>query len=336
MQSGFALLVGLGIGALVMLVHGYDPLTAYFHLFEKAFGSVPDLMESLAFATPLMLTALAFAVGIKSGLFNIGVEGQVYWGALGAVIIGGTIALPAGLHLLAATAFAMLFGALWALLPAILKAWRGVHEVISTIMLNWIAFWLVMYFVVEHFAMPGRAEITVPALETARYPLLWEGTTLTAAVFAAVAFCFVVYIFLWRTKIGYELRLVGDNPDAARYAGLGLRRVVLISFIIGGLAAGVAGATQILGRPPHFFLFATMGNVMMFGFLGIGVALIGRNHPLGVIFAATFYGGLMHGGKAMEWWAGVPSELVETVLGLIIIALAVPEALALIRRKFKW
>jgi len=334
-ESLVTILIGLIAGALLMIPFGYDPLKAYPALFKGAFGSLSDIMETLAFATPLMLTAVTFAVGVKTGLFNIGAEGQMYLGAIGATAIAGLIPLPPGLHLAVATLFAMLLGALWALPPALLKIWRGVHEVISTIMFNWIATHLSMYIAIYYLAEPGRAERTVPALPSARYPILMEGSTLTAVILVALAFCVGVYIYLWGTKAGYELRLVGENPEAARYAGVDHRRALVLSFAIGGLAAGLAGASQIIGRPPTWSLYATLGNVTTLGFDGIGVALIGRNHPIGGVFAAILYGALQHGGRYMEYHAGVSSELVRAINGLIVIALAVPEVWAIISRRLK-
>jgi len=318
-----------------MIVFGYNPVNAYQALFKGAFGSMPDVLETLAFATPLMLTAITFAIGVKTGLFNIGAEGQVYMGAIGATAIAGKMALPPGLHVAAATIVGMLMGVLWALPPALLKIWRGVHEVISTIMFNWIAFHLSMYIAIYYLAEPGRAERTVPAMPTARYPILMGGTSLTAVIFVVLAFCVGVYIYLWGTRAGYELRLAGENPDAARYAGVSSNRALLLSFLIGGLAAGLAGASQVIGRPPSWSLYATLGNVAGFGFDGLGVALIGRNHPIGGIFAAILFGALQHGGRYMEYHAGVCSELVRAINGLIVIALSVPEIWAIVRRRLK-
>ena len=335
LESVVTILLGLLAGALFMIVFGYNPVNVYQALFKGAFGSMSDVLETLAFATPLMLTAITFAIGVKTGLFNIGAEGQVYMGAIGATAIAGKMALPPGLHVAAATIVGMLMGVLWALPPALLKIWRGVHEVISTIMFNWIAFHLSMYIAIYYLAEPGRAERTVPALPSARYPILMEGSTLTAVILVALAFCVGVYIYLWGTKAGYELRLVGENPEAARYAGVDHRRALVLSFAIGGLAAGLAGASQIIGRPPTWSLYATLGNVTTLGFDGIGVALIGRNHPIGGVFAAILYGALQHGGRYMEYHAGVSSELVRAINGLIVIALAVPEVWAIISRRLK-
>jgi len=330
-ESGVAVAIGLVVGALLMLAFGFDPLRAYAALFAGAFGSTAGILESLAFATPLMVTAVTFAVGVRAALFNIGAEGQMYIGAMGATIVGGAILLPAGIHPVVATIVAMCLGALWALPAAVLKIWRGVHEVVSTIMLNWIALWFVTYLIRNYFSEPGRAERAVPALPTARYPIM--GQTLTTVIVVVVVFCIAVTILLWRTGIGFELRLVGDNPEAAKYAGASSSRAILTSFLVGGLAAGLAGASQILGRPPSYTLYATLGNLINLGFDGIGVALIGRNHPIGGIFAAIFYGGLAHGGRFMEYNVGVASELVDAINGIIVIALAMPEIVAIIRRR---
>lgn len=334
-ESLGTILLGLLAGGVLMLIFRYNPIAAYRAMLVGAFGTPEDIAETLAFATPLMLTAITFAVGVRAGLFNIGAEGQLYLGAIGTVLVASLIPLPAGVHILAVLVAAMLFGALWSLVPGLLKIWRGVHEVISTIMFNWIGFWFSTYLAVNFLVAPGRAEGTRPAMESARLPVLIEGSTLTWALIVAVVFCVIVYLFLWGTRSGYELRLVGENPDAARYAGVNARRTLLMSFLLGGLAAGLAGATQIIGRPPAWRLYATLGNVAGMGFDGLGVALIGRNHPLGIIVAAILYGALLHGGRYMEYDVGVQSELVRAINGLIILALSVPEIWSLIQRRFK-
>jgi len=325
--------LGLVAGGLLVWVFGHSPVAAYRALALGAFGAREDLLETLAFATPLMLTAVTFAVGMRAGLFNIGAEGQLYLGAVGAAFVAGMVPAPPGIHLAAATAAGMVAGAAWALVPAVLRAWRGVHEVISTIMCNWIALHLTMYLAINVLAEPGRAERTVPALPTARYPLLTEDSTLTAVVFVAVGFALLVYAYLWGTRAGYELRLAGENPDAARYAGVRPGRVVTMSFVIGGLAAGLAGASQVIGRPPAWSLYATLGNVTTLGFDGIGVALVGRNHPAGGVLAAVLFGALAQGGRLMEYDVGVPSELVRALNGIIVFAMAVPELWRMVGRR---
>jgi ABC-type uncharacterized transport system permease subunit len=329
-ESLLAVAVGLLGGAILMLLYGYDVPTAYRALFLGAFGDLSGFLETLAFATPLIMTGLTFGVALRSGLFNVGAEGQMYMGAIGAVIIGGRLSLPPILHVILATIFAMVLGALWSLPAALLKISRGVHEVVSTIMLNWVSFWLVTYLITYQLADPARAERAVPAQETARYIVI--GSSLTTVFPVVIAVALAIYFILWRTTIGYELRIVGYNQDAARYAGISIPRSFIISFIIGGVMAGLAGASQVIGRPPHWTVFATMGNLINLGFEGIGVSLIGRNHPIGIIFASIFYGGLLHGGRFMEFEAGVASELVRAINGIIIIALAVPGALEIVRR----
>lgn len=332
--------MGLIVGALIMLLFGHNPIEGYIS-FAKGFGifikrgafEVKDFMFVLMFATPYMLTALTFAVGMKAGLFNIGAEGQLYMGAAAATWIAGHVALPAGLHVFAVTVFAMLAGVLWALVPALLKTWKGIHEVISAIMSNWIAFYFVMYLVPYHLAGPW-AHISAEALPTARYPVLMKGTTLTAAIYLALLVCVGVYVFLWRMRPGYELRLVGDNPDAARYAGMSISRAILLSFIVGGLAAGLAGAGLAV-KPEKWGIHGTLGDLMGYGFAGIGVALVGRNHPIGVIPSAIFFGGLANSGRFMEFDVGISSELVIALQGVIIMAMALPELLAMLRRKAK-
>ncbi|MEM3404300.1 MAG: ABC transporter permease [Nitrososphaeria archaeon] len=334
-QSFFAIIIGLLIGSFLMIIFGFNPINAYYALFVGAFGTVTDVLETLAFAVPLMLTGLTFAVGVRAGLFNIGSEGQMYLGALAAVVIGGTLDLPFGLGVVCATLAGAFVSLLWSLTPAILKVTRGVHEVISTIMFNWIAFWLTTYLIVYHFGDPTSAERSIRVLPSSRYLILFEGSTLTTVIFVAVAYCVLVYFILWGTKVGYELRVEGSNPDAGRYAGVKVWKTTLLAFMLGGIASGLAGASQIIGRPPVWSFYATLGNVAGLGFDGLGVALIGRNHPIGVIAASIFFGALIQGSRYMQYNAGVYFELVRAITGIIIIALSVPEAITVLRRWVK-
>jgi len=329
--SAAALVLGLVIAALLMLAYGRNPILAYRWLFYGGFGTYYTLMDTLSYAMPLMLTGITFAIGVKAGLFNIGAEGQAYMGAIGAVLAGAVIPryfhVPAPLIIPLIVIMSMLFGMLWSLGPALLKVYKGVHEVISTIMFNWIAFYLTMYLASNPpFVDPQRPEKTLSIVPAGRFPVLYPlRSILTAAVFVAIAFCIIIYLFLTMTKAGFELRLVGANPDAARYAGIDQRKVILMSFIIGGLAAGLAGGLVIAGRPPVWALFGTLGNIQGIGFDGIGVALIGRNNPIGAIIAAIFIGGLSNGSRVMEPYAHVASELSRAINGIIIVMLSIPE-----------
>ena len=323
-ESVLAGIIGLAIGAVIMLGYGYDPVAAYVSLFKGSFGSVFSWAESLSNATPLILTALTFAIAMRGGLFNIGAEGQLYIGALAAVSVS-LIHLPAPLHLVVALLAAMVAGMLWSLPVAILKLTRGVHEVISTIMFNWIAHFFAFYMIANVLTDPMRGEKTISIAETSRFARILPGSSLNYGIVVAVIAALLVLFLLWRTTAGFELRVAGHNPESAHYAGISRRKQVLRAFLIGGVLAGLAGAVQVMGRPPTYALVTGMSQVANLGFDGIAVAMIGRNHPIGIIFAAIFFGGLMVGGRIMQFSPGVPLELVRVIEGVIILALAVPE-----------
>lgn len=330
-ESLIAGLIGLGVGALIMWAWGYHPWPAYRVLFQESFGSTYGLASALANATPLILTALAFAIGARAGLFIIGAEGMMYMGALAAVA-ASLPRLPAGLHPLVSLALAALAGLLWGLIPALLRAFRGVHEVISTIMFNWLAHFLAFYLVANVLVDPVRAEKTISVARTARLPLLLRGTDLSLGIGVAVGCALLAYLWLWHTVSGYEVRAAGANPEAARYAGVAPRATVLGVFAVAGALAGLAGAVEAMGRPPTYAVYSGLTNLAGFGFDGIGVAMIGRNHPLGILPAAVFYGGLQAGARLMQMWAKVPFEVVRAVQGVIVLALALPELLRILRR----
>jgi simple sugar transport system permease protein len=351
-EALLAALLGFGIGAVLMLMWKYDPMKAYGALFQGAIGSwdaiskaldclftqgidackasgviygLYDIANTLTNATPLILTGLAFAIGIRAGLFNIGAEGQVYVGAM-ATVAASLITLPPGVHVLVSLLFAMLAGALWSLPVGLLKATRGVHEVISTIMLNWVARFMAYFLVATALVDPVRAEKSIGVAPTARL-LPFPTTDLTLSLVISIFFALIIYWILWHTALGYEIRSVGLNPDASRYGGIKPTRTMIASFVLSGLAAGLAGASQVLGRPPTYALYQDLSNVMSLGMDGIAVALIGRNHPLGIIGAAIFMGGLSAGSNNMQINAQVPLEMTRVVQGAIILALAIPELL---------
>lgn len=329
-ESVLAGAIGLGAGALIMWVWGYNPGPAYAALFRESFGRGYGLAGALANATPLVLTALTFALGARAGLFIIGAEGMMYMGALSAVALS-LVRLPPGLHALVALLCAAAAGVLWSSVPALLRAYRGVHEVISTIMFNWLSHFLAFYLVANVLVDPVRAEKTLSVAPSSRLPLLLRGTDLSLGIVVAVGLAFSFYFFLWHTVGGYEVRAAGANPHAARYAGVSPKKTVLTVFALGGLAAGLAGAVEVMGRPPTFAVYSGLTNLAGFGFDGIGVAMIGRIHPLGIIPAAIFYGGLQAGARLMQMEAGVPFEMVRAVQGVIVLALALPELTRLVK-----
>jgi len=321
-------IIGFAIGALIILVYGYDPTAAYTALFSGAFGDLYNFSESLANAIPLILTALTFAIGFRGGMFNIGAEGQLYLGALAAVTVS-LFHLPPLFAFVLSIIFAALAGIIWSLPVAILKATRGVHEVISTIMLNWISHYLAFYLIAQVLVDSKRAEKTVSIAEGARFAVLMPGTSLSYALFVSLVMAIIVYLLLWRTVIGFDIRAMGYNPQAAAYAGIEKWKIILFVFITGGVTAGLGGAVHVMGRPPTYAVYSGMPAMRGLGFEGLAVAMIGRNHPIGIIFAGIFFGGLLAGGRMMQLFAQVPLEMVRVVEGVVVLFLAIPELIRL-------
>ncbi len=332
LESLLAAVVGLLVGAILMYLYGFDPWKAYAGLIKGAFGGSYEIASSLARATPLILTALTFSICLRSGMFNIGAEGQMYIGGIASVLVAYFI-LPTGLHQIAGLIFAAFAGAVWSLVPAFLKLTRGVHEVISTIMFNWIARWLALYLAIFVVVDPLRPEKTLSIPMTARFPVLVRGTDLSYAIFVSIAFALVVYFLLWHTAIGYEVRAAGLNPTAARYGGIRNKRTMFLSFVLGGIAAGLAGATIVMGLPPTYAIYGGGGlpQLMNLGFDGMAVAMVGRNHPIGILVAALFFGGLNAGGRVMQFYGSnpVPLEMVRVVMGAIVLVMSIPELIRL-------
>lgn len=321
-----AIVMGLIVGAIIMLLGGYDPLLAYQSLFSQVFGNLYDFGETLREITPLILTGLAVAFAFRAGLFNIGGEGQFIIGMTAASFIGIKLTmLPAIIHAPLAVIVGGIAGGLWAALAGYIKAKRGVNEVITTIMLNWTALYLGNYVVMHFLLLPGQQR-SEDLPESASITIQWISEFFSnarihwgmlLAVLAAVFF----YIFLWKTKQGYELRAVGLNPHAAEYAGMNVGKNVVKAMFISGTFAGLAGACQVLGV---FHYQSVLSGTPGIGFDGIAVALIGMNHPFGVVLGGILFGVLTYGSAGMSFGAGVPPELIRIVIGSIIFFIAAP------------
>jgi len=328
LESVLAAVIGLLIGALLMYIWGFDPWKAYWALLRGAFGGSYEWASSLSRATPLILTALTFSICVRAGMFNIGAEGQMFMGAMAAICIA-LFKLPAGIHLIVGLVFASVAGAVWSIVPAVLKVTRGVSEVISTIMFNWIARWLALYIAIYILVDPSRAEKTLSIPVTARFPILVSGTDFSYAFFLSVFVALVLYFILWHTTLGYEVRAAGLNPTAARYGGIRNKRTMIVSFLLGGITAGLAGATIVMGMPPSYAAFGggAFPELTNIGFDGMAVAMVGRNHPIGILVAAIFFGGLNAGGRVMQFYGSnpVPLEMVRIVMGAIVLAMSIPE-----------
>lgn len=313
-----AVVLALAVGALFILATGERPLEVYALMLDGCFGSGYGIGQTLFKATPLVFTGLAVALGFRAGLFNIGGEGQLYLGSFAAALVGvaGRDA-PAPLLLPATILAAAAAGALWGGIPGVLKARFGSHEVINTIMLNFIAFALVAYFGRSVFetATVRTAEIGAGAVLPrlgAWIPAL-RGSPANASILLAIAAAVLVFVFLFRTRPGYELRAVGLNAPAAEAGGIAIGRAQALAMALSGALAGLGGLSFVLGYK-HFFEQGFSGGA---GFLGIAVALLGRNHPAGVIVAALFFGALSYGGLAIG--QRVPKELVDMLQALVIL-----------------
>lgn len=332
LESLLAAVIGLLIGAVLMYIWGFNPWKAYWALFQGAYGGAYEWASTLSRATPLILTALTFSICVRAGMFNIGAEGQMFMGAMAAICIA-LFKLPPGIHLIVGLVFASVAGALWSIVPAVLKVTRGVSEVISTIMFNWIARWLALYIAIYILVDKSRAEKTLSIPVTARFPIIMRGTDFSYTFFLSVFVALVLYFVLWHTTVGYEVRAAGLNPTAARYGGIRNKRTMIISFLLGGVTAGLAGATIVMGMPPSYAAFGggAFPELTNIGFDGMAVAMVGRNHPIGILVAAVLFGGLNAGGRVMQFYGSnpVPLEMVRIVMGAIVLAMSVPELIRL-------
>ena len=313
-----AVALSLAVGAVFILAIGEDPLAIYALMLRQSLGTGYGLGQTLFKATPLIFTGLAVALGFRAGLFNIGAEGQLYLGGLAAALTGVALAgLPAPLLLPLALLAAAAAGAAWGTIPGVLKARFGAHEVINTIMLNFIAFALASFigrFVFEPATVRtatvgagaeiARLDVFLPAL---------HGSPVNLSLLLALLVAAGTNLLLFGTRLGFELRAVGLNAPAAEYGGVSIGRTQVVAMALSGALAGLGGVNFVLGYKHYFELGFSAGA----GFLGIAVALLGRNHPVGVVVAALFFGALSYGGLVIN--QQVPKELVEVLQALVIL-----------------
>ncbi|MGH7725446.1 MAG: ABC transporter permease [Candidatus Eiseniibacteriota bacterium] len=313
-----AVVLALLVGAVFIAAVGKNPIDIYGKMLEGVFGNAYGVGQVFFRATPLIFTGLAVALGFRAGLFNIGAEGQLNVGAFVAGLVGAAGAgLPAFVLLPITVLAGMLGGALWALPPAWLKAKVGAHEVINTIMMNFIALALVQYFGHRAFV---HATVHTPEIGAgARIPRLdavlevFRGSPVNASLLLALVVAVAVGFLLWRTRFGYELRAVGLSPSAAEYAGIRVPRMWMTALCLSGAIAGLVGTNFVQGYK-YYYEAGFSGGI---GFLGIAVALLGRNHPAGVVVAALFFAALSYGGLVIN--TEVPKELVEILQAIVIL-----------------
>ncbi len=293
------------------------PITAYTALLEGAFGSPEAIVSTLVYTAPLVFGGLAVAFGFKAGLFNIGVQGQFLVGALGAVIVGVALAdAPAPVAILGATIAGILGGAIWGFIPGFLKAVSGAHEVVSTIMLNYIAVSLLAYAVSGPLKVPHSPSPVTFDVGNSAWPIILGDTGHIGIILAPLAAVFVWWL-LFRTTWGFEVRSVGAGPDAARYAGMRPRTLIIATMTFSGALGGLAGTCVLLGVTHS--MTSSFGTTV--GFDAIAVALLARSSPIGVIASAFLFGSLRAGAGLMQINAGIPVELVDVLQATILLFL---------------
>ncbi|HNR79339.1 MAG TPA: ABC transporter permease [Mesotoga infera] len=317
-----SVIIALLIASIVIIIIGKNPLTAYRIMLEGAFGGAEQLANTIIKMTPLILTGLAVGFGFRAGVFNIGAEGQMTIGALmGAIVAMNIGGVPSVIAIPLSIIVGMLAGAFWASIAGFLKAFTGAHEVISTIMLNWIAANFASFMVTGPLAVGSGTPKSPEIGEAAKLPVVLkvQATELSIGIFIAVIVAVVMYVFIEKTTTGYELKGVGFNPYAAEYGGISIRKSIIMTMAISGALAGMAGIVDLLGVPPHRFVGELTGGR---GFDGITIALIGRNNPIGIIFAALLIAALRTGSNAMQIRAQIPNDIVSIIQGIVIFLVA--------------
>ncbi|MDF2614052.1 MAG: transporter permease [Clostridia bacterium] len=316
--SLIAVFLGLIAGALFMLITGHNPLTGFMYLIQGGTLTLERIGDTLATSTPLILTGLSIAFAFRTGLFNIGTPGQMLFGGFCATAIGLSSDLPSSVLVPTMVLASVLGGALFASIPGILKALFNVHEVVSSIMMNWIGYWVVYYAIKAYFKgnmetesrmLPDSATLRAPWLSN-----LFGGSYINLGLFIAVIAVIIIAFILNKTTFGYELKSVGFNRHAAEYGGISVNKNIILSMMIAGGLAGLAGMVQYAGNANNI----QIGVMPSQGFDGIAVSLLGANTPIGSLFAALFFGLLYSGRGFMNAMTDVPPEIADTIIATII------------------
>lgn len=337
-KSIFPILVNislaLGLSMVLIAISGSNPFAAIGALFNGAFGSRDKILETLVQSIPLIGVGLAIALGFTGGIFNIGAEGQFVFGAVACGLVGTLFpGLPAVVYIPLLLTVGLLAGAAWAVIPAIAKISRGVHEIISTIMMNYVAIYIVSFLMNNYLKVPGDVVAMERLLPAATIPKVFpQGVSrLSYSFLIILVFAVFVFILLRKSVLGYEIRAVGLNPSAGNYSGIRIKRTMLVTFLLSGALAGLAGGLEVIGLHGRYY----DGFASGYGFAGIPIALLARRHPIGVIFAGIFMGALKSGALEMQIIAGVPRQLVDVIQGFIIVFVAGEQSLQVLREHYE-
>lgn len=315
-----ALIAGLLVGAAIIATSDANVGEAFGALFQGAFGSSKAFQKTLLEATPLIFTGLAVVIAFRGKIWNIGGEGQFFAGAMMTAWVGTTFAeLPQPILVPLIILGAMLGGALWAGIAGFLRARYGINEIIVTVMLNYIILFILSYLLQGPWRDPGSSYLqTISFTEASYFPFLF-GTRLHIGFVLALVFAFLVYLLLWKTPLGYEIRAIGINPESAKYKGINVTKIIVITMLLSGAMAGLGGGTEISGIHHRLRMDISSG----YGFTGILVALMGQLHPFGTVLAAIFFGALTNGSYLMQIQSQVPVALVHTMQGVILFFLVI-------------
>ncbi|MBD2447374.1 ABC transporter permease [Nostoc sp. FACHB-152] len=316
-----AIASALIVGAILIIFAGANPITAYTALFQESLSTYFGFGNTLTKMTPLLFTSLGVLVALKAGQFNIGGEGQIYLGALGSTLIGLYVqGLPAIIHIPLALLAGFIFGAVWGWIPGYLKAVRGVNEVITTLLLNYIAINLISYLVQNPLKAPTAPSPYSPLIaKSAQLPIILPGSLAHAGIILALITAAILWILLVRSPLGYQITAVGFNPIAARYARMSVERTIMFVMALAGGLAGLAGATEVMGLKYRLFEQISPG----YGFDAIAIAFLSRGNIGGVVLTSLFFAALRSGANVMQRSAGVPVTVVYAIQGLTVLFIAI-------------
>jgi ABC-type uncharacterized transport system permease subunit len=322
-----AILTAVIIGGIIIWFVGGDPILAYKGLIQGSMGSTKALSETAVWATPYIFAGLAVALAFKGGLFNIGAEGQLAVGAVFSALIGYALpewlgfSLPGYIHLPLAIIVGMLMGGIWAGIVGALKAYTGGHEVINTIMMNYIALNTTSYLLngVMKDRSPTNLIARTPLIaESARMPAIFDGLRVHWGFVFALLVAFFIWWLLNKTTLGFEIRTVGLNPDAAKYAGINVKRTIILTMLFSGMLAGLAGSIEVTGLNYRHELGFSIG----YGYDAIAIALLGKSHPLGVVLASFLFAAMRNGATRMQFLTQLPVDLISMIQALILLFVA--------------